>query len=115
MYSDMGAMRLPHSHVPVFDLIDYLNRKNKDLTKDYRRTQGLCDNKKGIKLIEYFYKSRKVNPGQSPPTIDQLNDPANNGYGPVYLRDENKAFPATMLEICAPHITDVKDMVDKGL
>lgn len=29
-YSDMGAMRLPQNHAPVFDMIDYINEKVKE-------------------------------------------------------------------------------------
>ena len=59
MYSDMGAMRLPHSHVPVFDLVEYLNHENGELTEAYKVREGLKDSS-GIELIEYFFNSRRV-------------------------------------------------------
>ena len=43
-------------------------------------------------MIEYFFNSRKVNVGSSPPTLEDLNDPANDNYGPRYIRTTGETF-----------------------
>jgi len=86
LYSDMGAMRIPKSHIPVFDLIEFLNEKTGHITDEYRREHGQ-QHLKAIELIEYFFDSRGLpkSTTESPfPTKETLNAPSQRNHGLRY-------------------------------
>lgn len=63
----MGAMRLPRSHSPAFDLISYVNSELKEMNSEIEQKNKELE-QKGQKLLdiphpllelrEYFYDSR---------------------------------------------------------
>lgn len=52
LYSDMGGMRLPGNHAPVFDMIDFINERIDDKNRMENETFPK------LRYMDYFIESR---------------------------------------------------------
>lgn len=79
-YSDMGAMRLPGMHVPLFDLILYVNDKIEDLNKKNKTDYPL------VKLRDFYIQSCSAT--EIPDLLEQKK-PTTTGHVSYYRRADD--------------------------